>query len=63
MFPLFHFTCRISGKQYVDMIESVTPADICAFVSRLLESKPSLAAFGDGTEAVKYESVLARCVS
>ena len=51
---------RISGPEYVDMISAVTSEDICAFVSTLLESRPSLAVFGDGVEAAKYDVLLAR---
>ncbi|KAJ9520796.1 hypothetical protein QJQ45_013974, partial [Haematococcus lacustris] len=51
---------RISGRQYVDMLEAVTPSDISQFVARLLRSKPSLGLFGNGTESVKYEALLAR---
>lgn len=42
------------------MIEAVTPRDISTFVAKLLSSKPSLATYGDGTGAVKYDSLLAR---
>ena len=51
---------RISGAEYVQMIESLTPSDLSEFVSRLLESKPSLAVHGDNAESVKYSQVLAR---
>lgn len=42
------------------MIEAVTPRQISAFVSQLLDSKPSLALFGDGTQHIKYDTLLAR---
>eukprot|EP00197_Chlamydomonas_leiostraca_P004553 CAMPEP_0202861894 /NCGR_PEP_ID=MMETSP1391-20130828/3130_1 /ASSEMBLY_ACC=CAM_ASM_000867 /TAXON_ID=1034604 /ORGANISM="Chlamydomonas leiostraca, Strain SAG 11-49" /LENGTH=548 /DNA_ID=CAMNT_0049541343 /DNA_START=16 /DNA_END=1662 /DNA_ORIENTATION=- len=51
---------RISGRQYVDMIEAVTPRDVSEFVARLLTTKPSLAMYGDGTDKVKYDTLLAR---
>ncbi len=51
---------RISGQQYAAMIEAVTPRDINAFVHKLLESKPSLALHGPGTQAVSYEALLRR---
>jgi processing peptidase subunit alpha len=51
---------RISGRQYVDMLEAVTPRALSQFVSRLLNSKPSLGVFGTGTESIKYETLLAR---
>lgn len=51
---------RISGAEYVQMIESLTPNDLSDFVTKLLESKPSLAVHGDNAESVKYSQVLAR---
>ncbi|GBF91706.1 mitochondrial-processing peptidase subunit alpha [Raphidocelis subcapitata] len=51
---------RISGPEYVAMIESVTPKMVAEFVRRLLASKPSLAAFGDGADALNYDQLLAR---
>jgi len=51
---------RISGREYVDMIAALTPSEVTQFVGRLLNSKPSLAVFGDNSEAVKYEHLLAR---
>jgi hypothetical protein len=55
-----HPKCRISGPEYVAMIEAVTPKMISEFVRRLLASKPSLAAFGDAAETLSYEQLLAR---
>ncbi|KAG2497396.1 hypothetical protein HYH03_004551 [Edaphochlamys debaryana] len=43
---------RISGRTYVEMLESVTQEDVRRFVQRLLSSKPSLAAYGDNTHTV-----------
>ena len=42
------------------MIEAVTPKMISEFVRRLLQSKPSLAAFGDGADALNYDHRVAR---
>ena len=41
---------RISGRQYVEMIEAVSQEDVRAFVRNLLATKPSLAVYGDGTQ-------------
>ena len=51
---------RISGAEYVRMIEAVSPADVAGFVRSLLASRPSLAALGDGAEGASYERLLAR---
>eukprot|EP00798_Chlamydomonas_sp_ICE-L_P027065 gene27065-2298_t len=53
---------RISGSQYIEMIEAITVADIYSFVGKLLESRPSLAAFGDGTDVIDFNTVLASFV-
>lgn len=42
------------------MIEAVTPKMVAEFVRRLLASTPSLAAFGDGADALSYDQLLAR---
>ncbi|MEW5299121.1 MAG: hypothetical protein WDW36_002166 [Sanguina aurantia] len=51
---------RISGRTYVEMIEAVTQQDIVNFIHKLLQSKPSLAVFGDNSESVKYEDLVRR---
>jgi fermentation-respiration switch protein FrsA (DUF1100 family) len=43
-------------------VQAVTPDDIRYFVSRLLESKPSLALHGPGVDAVSYDTLLRRYV-
>jgi hypothetical protein len=42
------------------MIRSVSGVDIAKFTLRLLSSKPSLAAYGDGSDAASYEGLLQR---
>mmetsp|Transcript_19134 Transcript_19134/g.53572 ORF Transcript_19134/g.53572 Transcript_19134/m.53572 type:complete len:139 (+) Transcript_19134:124-540(+) len=53
---------RISGPEYVQMIEAVTAADIKNFMARVLSTKPSLALVGEGAETLtdSYESLLQR---
>ena len=55
-------TCshRISGPEYVAMIESVTVADIKIYMERVLSTKPSLAVMGPGTQELSYDILLAR---
>lgn len=42
------------------MIQAVTPKAIAEFATSLFNSKPSLAAYGDGTDQVDYDAVVAR---
>lgn len=51
---------RVSGRDYVDMINGVTPKDIATFTQRLLATPPSIALYGDGTEAVDPDTVVQR---
>lgn len=53
-------THRISGEEYVNMIEAVTVADLKNYMERVLSSTPSLALMGPGTEDIKYDDLLAR---
>lgn len=45
------------------MIQAVSGKQIAEFTRRLLASKPSLAAFGDGTEVLNYDNLLQRYAS
>lgn len=51
---------RVGVREYEAMIQGVSGADIAGFVRLLLESTPSLAAYGDGADAVRYDSLLQR---
>jgi len=51
---------RISGREYVEMIEAVTAQDVARFVTKLLGSTPSLAAFGDNTESMSHDLLFSR---
>lgn len=42
------------------MIQAVSGKQIAEFTRRLLASKPSLAAFGDGTEVLNYDALVKR---
>lgn len=42
------------------MIQAVSGKQIAEFTRRLLASKPSLAAFGDGTEVLNYDALAKR---
>lgn len=42
------------------MISEITSEDLSAFVTKLLDSRPSLASYGDGAEAARYDVLLAR---
>jgi hypothetical protein len=42
------------------MIQAVSGKQIAEFTRRLLASKPSLAAFGDGTEVLDYDALVQR---
>lgn len=42
------------------MIRAVSPKAVADFMRRLLSSKPSLAAFGDGADAVNYDALVKR---
>ncbi len=44
--------CRVSGRDYVAMVQAITPRQVAEFAQRLLQSKPSLALFGDGADNV-----------
>jgi len=44
----------------VKLIESITPKMISEFVRQLLNSKPSLAAYGDSSEDLNYDHLVAR---
>jgi len=52
--------CRVNVREYEQMIQAVTGKQIAEFTRRLLASKPSLAAFGDGTEALSYDQLVER---
>jgi hypothetical protein len=47
-------------REYEAMIQSVSPKQIAEFTRRLLSSKPSLAAFGDGTDVLNYDNLVQR---
>uniref|UniRef100_A0A383V7X6 Alpha-MPP n=1 Tax=Tetradesmus obliquus TaxID=3088 RepID=A0A383V7X6_TETOB len=51
---------RVNVREYEEMIRSVSGVDIANFTRRLLSSKPSLATYGDGSEAASYEGLLQR---
>jgi processing peptidase subunit alpha len=52
---------RVSGADYVQMIQAVSPKAIAEFAQRLLASPPSLVLYGDGTEEVAdYEALTRR---
>lgn len=53
-------TCRVSVRDYEAMIQAVSGKQIAEFTRRLLSSKPSLAAFGDGTDALNYDNLVKR---
>ncbi len=42
------------------MISALTSEELCGFVRRLLDSRPSLAVFGDKVEAASYDVLLKR---
>jgi hypothetical protein len=42
------------------MIQAVSGKQIAEFTRQLLASKPSLAAFGDGTEVLNYDNLIQR---
>lgn len=47
-------------REYEAMIQSVSPKQIAEFTRLLLSSKPSLAAFGDGTDVLNYDNLMQR---
>ena len=47
-------------RDYEAMIQAVSGKQIAEFTRRLLSSKPSLAAFGDGTEVLNYDALVQR---
>jgi hypothetical protein len=49
-------------REYEAMIQAVSGKSIAEFTRRLLASKPSLAAFGDGTNALNYDALQQRYV-
>ena len=42
------------------MISELTSKDLYGFVAKLLESRPSLAVYGDGADSARYDVLLAR---
>eukprot|EP00882_Tetradesmus_deserticola_P026874 GHRQ01029690.1.p1 GENE.GHRQ01029690.1~~GHRQ01029690.1.p1 ORF type:complete len:155 (+),score=79.19 GHRQ01029690.1:134-598(+) len=51
---------RVNVRAYEEMIRAVSGQDIAKFTIRLLDSKPSLATFGDGADAASYDKLLQR---
>lgn len=51
---------RVNVRDYETMIQSVSAKQIAEFTRRLLSSKPSLAAFGDGTHVLDYDALVKR---
>jgi hypothetical protein len=49
-------------REYEQMIAAVSGKQIAEFTRMLLSSKPSLAAFGDGTDVLKYDALVQRFV-
>ena len=47
-------------REYEAMIQAVSGKQIAEFTRQLLASKPSLAAFGDGTEVLNYDNLIQR---
>lgn len=47
-------------RDYEAMIQAVSGKAIAEFTRRLLSSKPSLAAFGDGTDVLNYDNLVQR---
>lgn len=52
--------CRVTVREYEAMIQAVSGKQIAEFTRRLLSSKPSLAAFGDGTHVLNYDALVKR---
>lgn len=50
----------MNAQEYEEMIRSVSGKAVADFMRRVLSSKPSLAAFGNGAEAVNYDALLQR---
>ena len=51
---------RISGAEYIELIRGVSPKAVAELARRLLDSAPTVVAYGDGTEGLDYERVVAR---
>lgn len=51
---------RISGPEYLTIVSQITGKHIADFARKLLQSTPTLALHGDGTERIKYDQVLKR---
>jgi processing peptidase subunit alpha len=51
---------RISLREYLRMIGELGPGEVAGFVGRLLDTPPSLAAFGAGCGGIRYEGLAAR---
>jgi len=51
---------RISGAEYLTLVQSITAKQVSDFARALLRSAPTLAVHGDGAEAIKYDTVARR---